>query len=147
MVDIYTEWCGWCKKMEKATFQKDYIADYLNTNYYTVKFDAEQKDEIEYKGEIYKYIKTAKRGYHELAAVITGGRLSYPTVVFLDEELNVIQPIPGFQDVKTFEMIMSYFADNHYQDTPWKKYTSNYISPNMEFVNPGMQAKPASIKN
>jgi len=76
LVDIYTDWCGWCKKMDKATFQKDKIAKYVNNNYYPVKFDAEYKDVIIYDGKEYKYIANGRKGYHELAVVITQGKLS-----------------------------------------------------------------------
>lgn len=126
MVDIYTDWCGWCKKMDKATFQKDHIARYINKNYYSIKFDAETKRDITFNGKTYKFIKNGRKGYHELAAAITQGQLSYPTVVFLDEQLAVIQPIPGFQDDKMFELIMTYFSGDHYKDTPWATYTRTY---------------------
>jgi len=125
-VDIHTEWCGWCKKMDKATFQKDEIAKFVNENYYAVKFDAEDKSDIQFNGRVYKYVKSGKSGYNELAVELTRGKLSFPTIVFIDEELNIIQPIPGFQDVKTFDMIMTYFAGDHYKTTPWKRYTTTY---------------------
>jgi len=127
-IDVYTDWCGWCKKMDKATFQQDHIAKYLNDNYYSVKFDAEFKENIEFLGREYKYVKQGRRGYHELAAAFLKGQMSYPTVVFLDEDLKVIQPIKGFQNPQNFELIMTYFAENFYKNTPWKRYASNYQS-------------------
>ncbi len=129
VVDIYTDWCMWCKRMDKQTFQKDHIARYINKNYYAVKFDAEStKNDIEFNGNIYKYTKKGRKGYHELAVALAHGQLSYPTVVFLDEKLSIIQPIPGFQDAQMFELIMTYFSDNHYKNTPWASYTRNYKS-------------------
>lgn len=127
-VDVYTDWCGWCKKMDKATFQQNEIAKYINENYYAVKFNAEQKENIEFKGQTYKYVPQGRRGYHELAAAMLRGKLSYPTVIFLDEEMNMIQPIPGFLDPSNFEIIMTYFAEDHYKMVPWKKYTQSYTS-------------------
>ena len=136
LVDIYTDWCTWCKKMDKATFQKDKIATFVNKNYYAIRFDAETKRDINFNNKTYKYVKNGRKGYHELALAITQGQLSYPTVVFLDEELSVIQPIPGFQDEKTFEMIMTYFAGDHYISTPWASYTRTYKSnPNVHTVS------------
>lgn len=126
IVDIYTDWCGWCKKMDKATFQKDQIAIYINANYYAVKFDAEQKTPIVFDGKEYKFVSNGKRGYHELAVAITQGKLSFPTVTFIDENLKVIQPIGGFQGPESFEMIMTYFAEDHYTHTPWRSYTRSY---------------------
>ena len=126
-VDVYTKWCGWCKKMDKATFQDPQIANYINENYYAVKFDAEDRNSIDFKDKTYKFVKSGRRGYHELAAAITKGNLRYPTVVFLDENLNVIQPIPGYQDAKSFEMIMTYFAEDFFKNTPWRKYKQEYV--------------------
>ena len=125
-VDIYTDWCGWCKKMDEATFQLDHIAKYVNENFYAIKFDAEHKSDIKFNGKSYKYVRNGKRGYNELAVELTKGRLSFPTVVFLDEANQVIQPIPGFLNSETFEMISTFFADNHYKDTPWKRYTQTF---------------------
>ena len=127
-VDVYTNWCGWCKQMDKATFQKDHIAKYINENYYAIKFNAEQKEDILFNEKSYKFVKQGRRGYHELAAALLRGKLSYPTVVFLDEDLKVIQPIKGFQNPQNFELIMTYFAEDFYKNTPWKSYTKNYQS-------------------
>jgi thioredoxin-related protein len=126
IVDIYTQWCGWCKKMEKSTFMDEFIVEYVNEHFYPVKFDAEFKDIIQFNGKEYKYIKKGRRGYHELAVELTKGKLSFPTIVFLDTDLNVLQPIPGFQDNERFELIVTYFAGDHFKYTPWRRYTRNY---------------------
>lgn len=125
-VDVYTDWCGWCKKMDKATFQQPHIARFMNEHYYNVKFNAEQKEDIRFNEKLYKFVRTGRRGYHELAAEITMGKLSYPTVVFLDEDLKILQPVPGYQDPQRFERIITYFAMDHFKSTPWKKYLTNY---------------------
>ncbi len=128
VVDIYTDWCGWCKKMDKATFQNDRIARYINENYYAIKLDGESKQEIKFNGEVYKYQRSGRRGYHELPAALMQGKMSYPTVAFLDEMGNVIQAIPGFQNADNFELIMTYFAGDHFKTTPWKTYQRSYQS-------------------
>ncbi len=125
-VDIYTDWCGWCKKMDIATFQKPHIVKYMNENYYAVKFNAERKTPIVYNGQTYEYKKQGRRGYHELAYKITKGQLSYPTIVFIDEHLNIIQPIPGFRDPMEFEMMMTYFGYDIHKTTPWATYQTEY---------------------
>ncbi|RMG81834.1 MAG: DUF255 domain-containing protein [Bacteroidetes bacterium] len=126
VVDVYTKWCGWCKKMDATTFQKAYLARYLNENYYAIKFDAEYKDEITFKGNTYNFVQNGRRGYHQLAAEITNGRLSFPTLVFLDENLNLIQSIPGYKDPLIFEQIVTYFGKNMHKKQPWSAYQKNY---------------------
>src|SRR5688572_9227280 len=129
IVDVYTNWCGWCKKMDVATFQKQDISSYINSNYYAVKFDAETKSDIHFKDKTFKFVRQGSSGYHQLAAEITFGKLSYPTIVFLDENLDVIQPIPGYQDPTSLDKIMKYFAENYYKTTPWKKYQEMCTQP------------------
>lgn len=126
VVDVYTEWCGWCKKMDAQTFHNPEIVSMINENYYAIKFDAEYREVIKINGEEYKYIRNGKRGYNELAAHILRGKLSYPSIVFLDESLEVIQPIPGFRDPITFNMILSYFDGDYHKSVPWKVYSENY---------------------
>jgi uncharacterized protein YyaL (SSP411 family) len=78
-IDVYTDWCGWCKRMDKATFQNPEVAAYMNAHYYNVKFDAEQKESIEMLGNTFEFVPQGSRGYHELAAALLNGKMSYPT--------------------------------------------------------------------
>jgi thioredoxin-related protein len=128
IVDVYTQWCGWCKKMDKATWEVPEISKYINANYYPVKFDAETKEDISFNDRVFKYVRSGSSGYNELAVEITFGKLSYPTIVFLDENMNVIQPIPGYKDPGSLDKIMKYFAEDYYKTIPWKKYEEMYIA-------------------
>ena len=49
-IDFYTDWCGWCKRMDAQTFANPIIAAYLNKHFYAVKIDAEQSEPITFKG-------------------------------------------------------------------------------------------------
>ncbi len=126
IVDVYTDWCKVCKKMDKYTYVTPNVVAYINKNYYAIKFDAEYPEDIMFDGKEYEFVGSKKRGYHQLAAHILNGQLRYPTTVFLDESLKVIQAIPGYLDSKTMMMITSYFGDNHYKTTLWKRYEKSY---------------------
>src|SRR6056297_1859404 len=53
LIDVYTDWCGWCKKMKKQTFNNPEIAQYINENYYPVRFNAETNKKVQFKGRTF----------------------------------------------------------------------------------------------
>lgn len=128
MVDVYTDWCGWCKRMDATTMEDSSIVQIIGEKYYAVKMDGEGKQDITFRGRTYKFIAQGRRGYHELPAELLSGRMSYPTLVFLDEEYGIIQPLPGYQDAATLEPILAYFGEGHYKTTPWDSFQATYKS-------------------
>jgi thioredoxin-related protein len=119
-IDVYTDWCGWCKKMDKDTFSDPEIAAYVNKHYYAVKLDAEGKEPITVKGHTYTFKPEYKS--HELALALLNGQMSYPTTVYLDEKMNMLSPVPGYLDKATFTKIIRYFGDNHHKNMTWQEY-------------------------
>lgn len=131
-IDVYTDWCGWCKKMDAVTFENPIVAKYLNERYYPVKFNAEVRDSIFFRDKKYAFVADGARGYNELAVELMQGQMSYPTVVFLDEQLKNIQAIPGFREAPEMDRILKYFGDNYYRMTNYDVFQSNYVSPFMD---------------
>ncbi|MEY4928175.1 MAG: hypothetical protein RI894_2613 [Bacteroidota bacterium] len=121
-VDVYTGWCGWCKRMDATTFSNPDIAKMLNEKYYAVKLDAEQKDDIVFQGHVFKYTKSGPGGYNELASSLLSDKMSFPTTVFLDEDYKLIQVLPGYQDAPIFKMIARYFGENFYKKISWDDF-------------------------
>ncbi|MEO0778402.1 MAG: DUF255 domain-containing protein [Bacteroidota bacterium] len=130
LVNIYKTQCSWCSYMDRTTYRETHLIDYINKNFYAVKLNAEQREPIEFRDRTYKYVRSDGRGYHELAATMTSGGLGTPGIVFLDESLEVIQPITGYKDPDSFEKIITYFGENQYLNTPWDIYRSSYIPMN-----------------
>ena len=128
-IDVYTDWCGWCKVMDKNTFNQETVAAYLNENFYAVKLDGEQKEDITFRGTTFKFVPSGRKGYHQLAAALLNNQLSYPTVVFLDEDFNMLQPLKGYQKPDFFYKVMSFIGEEHYKKTEWKEYEKSYVSP------------------
>lgn len=126
MVDIYTEWCGWCKKMDKSVFADPVIAKYVSDNFYAVKFDAEQRESLEYSGHTFKFKADAgRRGSHELAITLLEGRMSYPSIVYLDEGENRISISPGFKPADKFINELSFIKGEHYQTKTYREYLTS----------------------
>lgn len=127
-VDTYTDWCGWCKKMDKETFTNQVITDILNNKFYPVKFNAEGSESITFYGQT--YINDGKAGRaHQLAVALLNGQMSYPTVVFIhpskDGRLQA-DPVPGFREPKDMEMLLSFFADKAYDTQTWEAYQKSF---------------------
>lgn len=122
VIDLYTDWCGWCKVMDRNTFTNAKIISYINKKFYPVKLNAETREIINFNNKKFNYVSQGAKGYNEFALTITGGRLSYPSTVFIDEDSNIIQSIPGYLDANKFYQILSYFGENRYKDTPWEVY-------------------------
>ena len=78
-MDVYTDWCGWCKKMEKSTFTNPDVIKYINEHYYAIRFNAEQKEPIRFMGKTYE-LKPGSNT-NELAIELLHGQMSYPTTV------------------------------------------------------------------
>jgi uncharacterized protein YyaL (SSP411 family) len=127
-VDLYTDWCGWCKRMDNSTFSDPIIAKYINEKFYPVKLNGERKEDLVFEGVTYKFVNQGRRGYHEFAAALAQKSLSYPSFIFLNEDLQVIQVIPGYKDAKTFEYILNFFGGDHYKKTPYTQFEKEFKS-------------------
>jgi len=127
-VDFYTDWCGWCKRMDEVTFSHPQIISYINANYYAVKLNAEQAEPISFRGQVYvNENPTGRRSSHNFARAVLQGRMSYPSVAFFDEDLNLITAIPGFREPKQFEPILVFFNEDHYKvDTNLELFIRNF---------------------
>ncbi|MBX2962353.1 MAG: DUF255 domain-containing protein [Cyclobacteriaceae bacterium] len=128
-IDVYTDWCGWCKVMDKNTFSEAKIAKILNEQFYPVKFNAEQREDVVFAGNTFKFIESGRNGYHQLAASLLNNQLSYPTVVFLDEEFGMIQPVPGYQKPEEFHKMVQFIGEDHYKSISWKDWQTRYKTP------------------
>lgn len=128
LIDIYTDWCGYCKKMDIETYSNKVIIDYINNNFYAIKLDGEGKEDITYKGYTFKHKQQGRSSFHELSAALMDGKLSYPTTIFLNEKEELIQKIPGYLPTVRFEKIISYFATKSYSDKTWEEFEKTFKS-------------------
>jgi thioredoxin-related protein len=113
-VKIYTQWCGPCKMMDRKTLSKARIIEPLNDYYYSIELDAESKEEIRFKDSVFTFDPgLGASGVHNLAVHLgkDAGHLSFPTVVILDENLEVIYRYPSFMSVANLEEVLYLYKD------------------------------------
>lgn len=115
-VDMYTSWCGWCKKMDSSTFQDAKVISYLNENFYAVKFNAEQKEAITYQGFEFKFVNSGRRGYHQLAHSMLNGRMGYPAFVYFNQEMERIMISPGYKKVEQIIPELEFAVSGKYKE-------------------------------
>ncbi len=128
-IDVYTDWCGWCKVMDRNTFSDPQVSKLLNEKFYAVKFNAEQHEDITFQGTIFKFVPSGGKGYHQLAAALLNNQLSYPTVVFLNEDFAMIQPLPGYKKADEFHKIAQFIGEGYYKTVKWDAFQTQYKSP------------------
>ena len=125
-VDVYTDWCGWCKRMDKTTFSHPEVVKYLNANYYAVKMNAEQTENIIFKNQVYKF--NAGQNSHDLAVSLLNGQMSFPTTVYLDEKLNVLSPVPGYLTAPEFLKLLNFYGQNKHKKQSFEEFSKVYKS-------------------
>lgn len=125
-IDVYTGWCGWCKVMDKKTFTNPEVINYINSKYYAVKLNAEQKEPIAFMGKTFPFNGEYKANM--LAVELMGGQMSYPTTVILQEDLMSPAPIPGYLDVAVMEKVLKYFGENHYKTKKYDEFERTFVS-------------------
>jgi thioredoxin-related protein len=128
MIDVYTHWCGWCKKLDATTYKDPAVVKYINENFYPVKLNAESKETIHFKGTDHTF--NPSMGTNSITSLIMPPRGGYPTTTFLNEKNEVISFVPGYHNNTDMLRILTYFGDNHYLNTDWNTYISqNSASP------------------
>lgn len=126
-IDVYTDWCGWCTKMDQTTFMDSSVVEYMNKNYYAVKFNAEQTESIEFMGHTFinQNPNGPRKGTHQLAAALLQGKMSYPSYVFMNEKNQVLTIVPGYAQAKEFLPILKYFGSDAFMTTTWEEYSKD----------------------
>lgn len=132
MMDVYTNWCGPCKMLDKNTFHNEDVVKYVNDNYYAVKFNAEGNDEVTYKDRTFtnknynEALKSRRNGVHDLTRFLKVQ--AYPTIVFFDERGEVIHPIRGYQKPQGLELYLKMFKDDKHKDMKTQEDFNAYYS-------------------
>ncbi len=122
MVNFYTKWCGYCKKMDKYTFGDEEIKKILLESFVPVKVDGQSRAKLSLGG---KYVteKDLTRRYRVTA---------FPNTVFLNPAGEKIQwsynPIRGYVGADIFAEVLNYLKDDLYKKTSFRDYLEGKTS-------------------
>lgn len=130
MMDVYTNWCGPCKMLDKNTFHNVDVVKYVNDNYYAVKFNGEGNDEVSLNGNTFTNPKynpanaNRRNAAHQLTGYLQVS--AYPTIVFFDEKGGVIAPIRGYQTPPQLELYLKMFKQDDHKGIDTQEKFSAY---------------------
>lgn len=132
-MDVFTTWCGPCKLLDKNTFSDKSVIEYLNKNYYAVKFNAEGEEQVTYKDFTYTNpnYNPDRKGRNALHLFAHALKVSaYPTMVFFKEDGELIQAVPGYHTPRQLEIFLKMIHSDDYLEITtteaWQNYQENF---------------------
>ena len=118
-IDVYTNWCGPCKMLANNTFKNKDLVNYVNDNYYAVKFNGEGNEVVNYKGQKFENKDfdparaQSRNSLHPLTNYLQVQ--AYPTMVFLDEKNDLITGITGYMSPTQLELYLKMFKNDEHK--------------------------------
>jgi len=133
IMDVYTDWCGPCKMMDKNTFSDKKVIKFINENYYAVKFNAEGTEEITFEDFTYTNPnhQEGRKGRNTTHFFADALKLrGYPSLVFFEDNGKLIQAVAGYRTPQQVEIYLKMIANDDYKDLKtaeaWQDYQANF---------------------
>lgn len=138
LFDFYTDGCGWCKHMEKTTYADPVAVSFINRHFYPVRVDAESADTMRFRDKIYVPVKNGNKYISSLALEMLGGKLSYPTTVFLYDREKVNLVVPGYIEPLKMQGFLLYFVENAWRTVNVEHFLKDF---DLVFGTPALQGQ------
>lgn len=109
IVFIHTDWCQFCQRMKSTTFNNKEIIEKLNSNFYFIDFNAEEKRDITFNNQVFKYKPSGNNvGVNELALQLgtINNQIVYPVLCVLNENNEIIAQYNNYLSPKDFNIFL-----------------------------------------
>jgi len=109
VIFLFTDWCKICFGMKKNTFKNIKVIEKLNSDYYLVMLNGEEKKDILFLGRTFSYKTSGNSGVHELAKQLTSSeeKISYPTTLILNSDYEIDALFDGYLNSKKMNSILN----------------------------------------
>ena len=124
LVDLYTNWCYWCKVMDKKTYNNSKVISYINDHFYAVKLNAETKDTVVWNDR--KFAFNANDKINDFSIYVTQGQLAFPNTIIFPKPDQQPASIPGYMQPKEIEVILKYFGEGNYNRENFSEFSKNF---------------------
>lgn len=115
LVDVYTDWCGWCKKMDATTYGDPKVMKYLAQKYVIAKLNPEEEGTVTVQGK-----KITKQEFAQAVGV-----KGFPTLVFFNDKGEMITGLSSYLDAKQFLNVATFIGDGKYETMTWDQYSKS----------------------
>jgi thioredoxin-related protein len=115
LVDVYTVWCGFCRKMAAETYPNAGVKEKVDEYFHLVRLDAEGNKEVTFNGDVLLE--------HELAAIL--GVSSFPTTIFIQSDGEPLGLQPGFLEAGMFSNLLGFVGSDAFRTRSFEDYVRN----------------------
>ncbi len=121
IVDVYTDWCGWCRRMDHDVYSKAEINEYLRKKFVTIRLNAESRDAARYEGRDWTSQDLSQRFR------VSG----YPTTIFLRSTGEHMANVPGYVPADKFMLLLRYVAEGYAdRNVPFAEFEKQQAAQN-----------------
>ncbi len=112
LIDVYTDWCTWCKKMDKDTYHTPEISDYVNQKFVPIRLNAESQESRFFGGQ----------NITDSVLALALGVQEYPTTIFVTPEGTPITSVPGYIPPADFKQMLRFIGEGAYKHMDFEQY-------------------------